>query len=243
MAVTDDQLPTQGAEDDITTTAFNAMTAHRRILGKIRVAHVSGDQSANPVLEQEIHEWRTTWPGSNDDQAAQNYAQLLSLQALCLLYRPTTALPEIKPAQLDKLGKYAKEALTIYQNSTSHPRGLPALAWRYQIVITLLYTIMQTDNTDVNEIQILVDSCRQVISGESGFKELEKMSQVFERLSSEILLGETGPGRVDTADRLLAELHSPREYVEEREEQDGERAMRVLEAKESRAEMLWDHLI
>jgi hypothetical protein len=216
--VIDNQLPSIALGDDTLIFISNAIIAHRRILGKIHsVSHTHSGTSVPDaeitVLEQEVHDWRASWPISND-QASQTFAQLLSLQALCLLLRPTPIKSKMSDDQKGRLDKYAKEALAIYQNSTNPPRDLITLAWRYQIVITVLYTAIQSD-TNQDLIRAQIEICRQVIGAGSELKELEKLKGVFEQLA--ILSSRTiaGGEMSSAADRILADLYAPQLHVSE----------------------------
>ena len=241
----DKQLPSVEAGGDINTKSLEAITAHRQILSKIHATRLSSTAETSSdvdisALEHRIRDWRSTWPGPKDDEASQTYAQLLSLQALCLLYRP---VPNIIPRTSDQSkpsGKYAEEALRIYENSAICPHDLPSLAWRYQIAITHLYSIACLNQTGHGERTTQVERCRQVVVGFAIFSELEKLRIVFDNLA-ELVLSET-LDKSDAANRLLAALDLPLTSETESGERDGERAMRVFGEETSRTEPLWNHM-
>jgi len=241
----DKQLPSVEAGGDINTKSLEAITAHRQILSKIHATRLSSTSETSSdvdisALEHRIRDWRSTWPGPKDDEASQTYAQLLSLQALCLLYRP---VPNIIPRTSDQSkpsGKYAEEALRIYENSAICPHDLPSLAWRYQIAITHLYSIACLNQTGHGERTTQVERCRQVVVGFAIFSELEKLRIVFDNLA-ELVLSET-LDKSDAANRLLASLDMPLTSETESGERDGERAMRVFGEETSRTEPLWNHM-
>ena len=242
----DKQLPSVEAGGDINTKSLEAITAHRQILSKIHATRLSSTSETSSdvdisALEHRIRDWRSTWPGPKDDEASQTYAQLLSLQALCLLYRP---VPNIIPRTSDQSkpsGKYAEEALRIYENSAICPHDLPSLAWRYQIAITHLHSIACANQIDHDGKSTQVERCRQVVVGFAVFNELEKLRIVFENLA-ELVLSETLE-KSDAANRLLAALDLPLASETESGERDGERAMRVFGEETSRTEPLWNHMI
>ena len=242
----DKQLPSVEAGGDINTKFLEAITAHRQILSKIHATRLSSTSETSSdvdisALEHRIRDWRSTWPGPKDDEASQTYAQLLSLQALCLLYRP---VPNIIPRTSDQSkpsGKYAEEALRIYENSAICPHDLPSLAWRYQIAITHLYSIACLNQIGHGERTTQVERCRQVVVGFAIFSELEKLRIVFDNLA-ELVLSET-LDKSDAANRLLGTLDLPLVSETESGERDGERAMRVFGEETSRTEPLWNHMI
>jgi len=242
----DKQLSSVEAGGDINTKFLEAITAHRQILSKIHTTQSSSTSEIStnidlPALEQKIHDWRSTWPGLKDDEASQTYAQLLSLQALCLRQRP---VPNITPRiseQLEPSGKYAEEALRIYENSAICPHDLPSLAWRYQIAITHLHSIACANQIDHDGKSTQVERCRQVVVGFAVFSELKKLRIVFENLA-ELVLSQT-LDKSDAANRLLGTLDLPLVSETESGERDGERAMRVFGEGTSRTEPLWNHMI
>jgi hypothetical protein len=145
---------------------------------------------------------------------------------------------------VDKLGKYAQEALEIYQTSTTPPRDLITLAWRYQIVISLLYTTSHAFNMDLGVISDQLETCRQIVSCESTFQELERLRTAFDQLT-ELLMDGICPRTGGAADKILAGMYGPMELEGGNgEEADGERSLRVLEARRDQNGILrWDHLI
>jgi len=241
----DRQLPSESDGDSLTSIS-NAITSHRRILGRISSSlHsqslISGEDQV--ALEEEIHQWRSSWSSSKIDEAGQTYLRLLSLQALCLLYRPAPIVSTDEP-RVDKLGKYAQEALEIYQTSTTPPRDLITLAWRYQIVISLLYATSHAYNMDLGVISDQLETCRQIVSSVSNFQELERLRIAFDQLS-ELLMEGISPQTGGAADKILAGMYGLVELeVEQGQEEDGERSMRILEARGNQAGIpRWDHLI
>jgi hypothetical protein len=209
-------------------------------LRSARTALIDGVDTA--ALEKEIHAWRDSWPGSKDDQASQTYAQLLSLQALCLLYRPCPANSQSLPNHLAILHKHASEALTIYQATTGTTRDLATLAWRYQVVITVLYATSQSGAQDQDQIRAQIESCRQVVASGSDFKELNKVESVFEQLA-ELLLGgvESEIETAEAANRILDGLYAP---LDSGSEEVRGTSSRAVEARKDHNEgLLWDHLI
>jgi hypothetical protein len=241
----DRQLPSESDGDSLTST-FNAITSQRRIIGNISTKFypqllISVDDQV--ALEEEIREWRSSWSNSKIDEAGQTYLRLLSLQALCLVYRPAPIISTDEP-RVDKLGKYAQEALEIYSTSTTPPRDLNTLAWRYQVVISLLYTTSHAYNMDLGVISDQLETCRQIVSCESNFRELERLRTAFEQLS-ELLMDGISPQTGGAADKILAGMYGPIELENRQgEEEDGERSLRVLEARGNQDGMpLWDHLI
>jgi hypothetical protein len=240
----DGQLPSESDGDSLTSTA-NAITSQRRILGRISSklhsqSLISGDEQV--ALEEEIHQWRSSWSSSKIDEAGQTYLRLLSLQALCLIYRPAHISTD--EPRVDKLGKYAQEALEIYQTFTTPPRDLITLAWRYQIVISLLYTTCHAYNMDLGVVSDQLETCRQIVSSESAFQELEGLRTAFDQLS-ELLMDGISPRTGGAADKILVGMYGPMELESrQNEEEDGERSMRILEARGNQAEVpRWDHLI
>jgi hypothetical protein len=145
---------------------------------------------------------------------------------------------------VDKLGKYAQEALEIYQTSTTPPRELITLAWRYQIVISLLYTTSHAFNMDLGVISDQLETCRQIVSSGSNIQELEGLRTAFDQLS-ELLMDGISPRTGGAADKILAGMYGPMELEGGKgEEADGERSMRMLEARGDQNGILrWDHLI
>ena len=241
----DRQLPSESDGDSLTST-FNAITSQRRILGGISSSShtqslISGDNQV--ALEEEIHKWRSSWSSSKIDEAGQTYLRLLSLQALCLVYRPAPIISTDEP-RVDKLGKYAQEALEIYSTSTTPPQDLITLAWRYQIVISLLYTTSHAFNMDLGVISDQLETCRQIVSSGSNFQELARLKVVYEQLS-ELLMDGNSPRTAGAADKILAGLYGPMELESGQvEEEDGERSMRILDARGDQDGILrWDHLI
>jgi hypothetical protein len=195
-------------------------------------------------LEEEIHEWRSSWSSSKIGEAGQTYLRLLSLQALCLVYRPTATISSDEP-RVAKLGKYAQEALEIYRTSaTTPPRDLITLAWRYQIVISLLYTTSHAYNLDLGIISDQLETCRQIVSCASVFQELGRLKIAFDQLS-ELLMDGISPLTAGSADKILEGMYGSLELESgQGEEDDGERSMRILEARGNQAGGLrWDHLI
>jgi hypothetical protein len=241
----DRQLPSESDGDALTST-FNAITSQRRILGNISTKFypqslISVDDQV--ALEEEIREWRNSWSSSKIDEAGQTYLRLLSLQALCLIYRPAPIISIDEP-RVDKLGKYAQEALEIYQASPTPPRDLITLAWRYQVVISLLYTTSHAFNMDLGVISDQLETCRQIVSSGSAFQELERLRTAFDQLS-ELLMSGISPRTGGAADKILAGMYGPVEQEGgQGEEEDGDRSMRILEARGSQDVVpRWDHLI
>jgi hypothetical protein len=241
----DRQLPAELDGDSLTSIA-NAITSQRRILGGISSRFhsqslISGDDQV--ALEEEIHQWRTSWSSSKINEAGQTYLRLLSLQALCLIYRPAPIISADEP-RVDKLGKYAQEALEIYSKSTTPPRDLITLAWRYQIVISLLYTTSHAFNMDLGVISDQLETCRQIVSSGSNFQESERLRTAFDQLS-ELLMDGISAQTGGAADKILAGLYGSMELEgEQGTEENGERSMRILEARGNQDGILrWDHLI
>jgi hypothetical protein len=241
----DRQLPSESDGDSLTST-FNTITSQRRILGRISSrlhsqSLISGDDQV--ALEEEIREWRNSWASSKIDEAGQTYLRLLSLQALCLVHRPARIISTGEP-RVDKLGKYAQEALEIYSTSAIPPRDLITLAWRYQIVISLLYATSHAYNMDLGVISDQLETCRQIVSSGSNFQELARLKVVYEQLS-ELLMDGISPRTGGAADEILAGMYGPLELEGGQvEEGDGERSMRILEARGDQNGILrWDHLI
>jgi hypothetical protein len=145
---------------------------------------------------------------------------------------------------VDKLGKYAQEALEVYSTSTTPPQDLITLAWRCQIVISLLYTTSHAFNMDLGVISDQLETCRQIVSSGSNFQELARLKVVYEQLSGLLMDGNT-PRTAGAADKILASMYGPMELEGGKgEEADGERSVQILEARGDQDGILrWDHLI
>ena len=233
------------SDGDSLASMINTITVQRRILSKLHTkvySQVPVSDADRFTLEEEIRNWRDSCSRPQTDEAGQTYFRLLSLQALCLLYGPTTGDSIIDPSSLTKLGESAQEALEIYQSFTTSSRDLITLAWRYQIVITLLYTTSQT-NMDLAQISDRLETCRQVVSSGSNFQELQRLRIVFEQFS-ELLMDGISPRTASAADQILASMCGPPMESGQGEVEDGERSLRVLEAGGKHAGVpRWDHLI
>jgi len=241
----DRQLPSE-SDGHSATSITNAITSQRRILGRIcsklhSQSLISGDDQV--AFEEEIHEWRSSWSTPKFDEGGHTYLRLLSLQALCLIYRPAPVTSTDEP-RVDKLGKYAQEALEIYSTSTTPPRDLITVAWRYQIVISLLYTTSHAYNLDLGVISDQLETCRQIVSSGLNFQELARLKVVYEKLS-ELLMDGMSPQTGGAADKILADMYGPMELEGGQSTvEDGERSIRILEARGSQDGILrWDHLI
>jgi len=232
------------SDGDSLASMINTITVQRRTLSKIHTkvySQVPVSDADRFTLEEEIRKWRASCSRPQTDEAGQTYFRLLSLQALCLLYGPTTGDSIIDPSSLINLGEYAQEALEIYQSSAKSSPELITLAWRYQIVITLLYTTADT-NMDLAQISNQLEICRQIVSSGSNYKELERLRIAFEQLS-ELLMDGISPRTAGAADQILAGMYQPQVESGQGEEQDGERSLRVLEAGKETGVPRWDHLI
>lgn len=224
---------------------INTTTVQRRIFSKIHAilnSHTPVSDAEQVALEEELRDWRNSCSSTQTDEAGQTYIRLLSRQALCLLHRPTPVRTVIDPSSLSKVGEYAQEALEIYQSSTTSSRDLVTLAWRYQIVITLIYTTAHT-NMDLAQISDQLEVCRQVVSSGSNYKELDRLRIAFEQLS-ELLMDGISPRTAGAADQILAGMYGPQVESGQGEGEHGERSLRVLEARGKETGVpRWDHLI
>jgi hypothetical protein len=219
-------LPSPRTDSEEADSALsNAIIAYHQLLSRIQsqlyTSLGSSDAASSMTgFEQDIKTWLKSWPTAKDEIANTRYTELLSLQASCLIYRPSPAAPTLDRSRLDKLNQCTEKVMTIYRDTESSlPRSLHSLTWRYQTAITRLYALLKTrqstSGTNLSKTQReQIKACRDLINPSSSSavpqsKELKRLETVFSQLEARLLGDNSGEEVSDDIDGILAGLYAP----------------------------------